>query len=121
MKYELPYYDWTMAAVLINEVGKKLQGDRGENPLKKSEIEAEILSYGIYKPHSIFPSDYSYNLINQDKGSFRFPLFIQVRRGYYLHVGPYFPYSGSILWKGEQVGEWKKGKYTLWQDPRQRE
>lgn len=118
MEYKLPFYDWTMASVLINEVGKKLQADRGETPLKKSEIEEEVLSYGIYKPHSLFPSDYCYNMINQSSVSFRFPLFIQVKRGQYIHVGPYFLYSGPILWKGEQVGEWKKGEYKLWKDPR---
>ena len=118
MDYTLPYYDWTMAAVLMNEVGKKLQDDRGETSIAKSEIEEEILSYGIYKPHSLFPSDYCYNLINQDKGSFRFPLFIRLKRGHYFHVGPYFPYTGPITWKGQQVGDWKNGEYKLWKDPR---
>lgn len=118
MDNKLPFYDWTMAAVLINEVGKKLQSEHGETPLAKSEIENEILTYGIYKPHSLFPSDYCYNLINQSKVSFRFPLFVWVKRGKYLYVGPYFPYSGPILWKGQQVGEWKNGQYALWKDPR---
>lgn len=118
-KFKLPYYDWTMAAVLINEVGKKLQRAHGEKPLKKSEIEDEILSYGIYQPHSLFPSDYCYNLVNKASGSFRFPLYIWLRRGYYLHAGPYFEYTGPILWKGKQVGEWKHGEYNLWEDPRQ--
>ena len=30
MEYELPYYDWKMASVLINEVGKKLQAEHGD-------------------------------------------------------------------------------------------
>ena len=119
MDYKLPYYDWTKASVLINEVGKKLQSEHGDTPLAKSEIEHEIITFGIYKPHSLFPSDYSYNLINQSKVSFRFPLFIRVKRGKYLHVGPYFPYSGQILWKGQQVGGWKNGQYALWKDPRE--
>jgi len=118
MKYALPYYKWTMAAVLINEVGKKLQAQHGDHPLTKSEIEAEILSYGIYQPQSIFPSDYSYNLINRSSSSFRFPLFIRLKRGVYIHVGPYYPYTGQVYWKGTPVGEWKNGEYILWDDPR---
>jgi hypothetical protein len=118
MEYELPFYDWNMASVLINEVGKKLQAEYGDHPLKKCDIEAEILSYGIYKPHSIFPSDYSYNLINRSSGSFRFPLFIWLKRGYYIHVGPGYPYTGPIYWKGNPVGEWVNGAFLLWVDPR---
>ena len=91
MKYKLPYYDWTRAAVLMNEVGKKLQEEHGDRYLTKGEIEVEIVSYGIYKPQSLFPSDYCYNLINRDRGSFQFHLFIWLKRGQYLHVGPYFP------------------------------
>ena len=118
MEFELPYYNWTMASVLINEVGKKLQVDHGDHPLTKGEIDAEILSYGIYKPQSIFPSDYCYNLINRASCSFRFPLFIWLKRGVYLHVGPYNPYTGPIYWKGNPVGEWKNGEFVLWEDPR---
>jgi hypothetical protein len=118
MEYQLPTYNWNMASVLINEVGKKLQAEFGDYPLKKCDIEAEILSYGIYKQQSIFPSDYSYNLISRSSGCFRFPLFIWLKRGYYIHVGPYYPYTGSICWKGNPVGEWKNGAYLLWQDPR---
>jgi len=118
MEYQMPYYDWNMASVLINEVGKKLQVEHGDYPLTKGEIEAEIASYGIYKPESIFPTDYCYNLINRDKGSFRFPLFIWLKRGIYIHVGPFYPYTGSIMWKGKTVGEWKNGEYALWEDPR---
>jgi hypothetical protein len=119
MEYQLPYYEWNMAAVLMNEVGKKLQAVHADGPLKKSELEDEIVSTGIYKPQSIFPSDYCYNLINKDKGSFRFPLFIWLKRGTYIHVGPYYQYTGLILWKGKTVGEWKNGVYVLWEDPRQ--
>jgi len=119
MEYQLPYYDWSKAAVLLNEVGLKLQADHGDAPLTKSEIDDEVVSTGIYKPHSVFPSDYCYNLINKYKGSFRFPLFIRLKRGLYLHVGPYYHYSGPVLWKGMQVGEWKDGQYLLWEDPRQ--
>ena len=119
MEYKLPYYEWSMAAVMINEVGKKLQATHGDGPLKKSEIENEIVSTGVYKPQSIFPSDYCYNLINMYKGSFRFPLFIWLKRGTYIHVGPYYHYTGPILWKGTPVGEWKDGVYMLWDDPRQ--
>jgi hypothetical protein len=119
MEYALPYYDWNMASVLINEVGKKLQAEFGDHPLKKSDIEAEILNYGIYKPHSIFPSDYCYNLINKSSSSFRFPLFIWLKRGYYIHVGPDYPYTGQIYWKGNPVGEWINGAYILWEDPRE--
>ena len=105
--------------MLMNEVGKKLQASHGDGPLKKSEIEDEIVSTGIYKSQSIFPSDYCYNLVNMDKGSFRFPLFIWLKRGTYIHVGPYYHYTGPILWKGTPVGEWKDGTYMLWDDPRQ--
>lgn len=118
MELKLPFYDWTMAAVLMNEVGKKLQAEHGDHPLTTAEIEAGIVSYGIYKPQSLFPTDYCYNLINQDKGSFKFPLFIWLKRGTYIHVGPYYPYTGSIFWKGKPVGEWKHGEYVLWKDPR---
>lgn len=118
MDFKLPYYDWTMASVLMNEVGKKLQAEYGDHPLTKANIEAEIVSYGIYKPQSLFPSDYCYNLINRDQGSFRFHLFIWIKRGHYIHVGPYYPYTGPIKWKGNTIGEWKHGEYVLWEDPR---
>jgi hypothetical protein len=118
MNFQLPYYDWNMASVLINEVGKKLQAEHGDHPLTKAEIDAEILSYGIYQPQSIFPSDYCYNLINSASVSFRFPLFIRLKRGVYIHVGPYYPYTGPIYWKDNLVGEWKNGEYILWEDPR---
>lgn len=118
MDYKLPYYDWNMASVLMNEVGKKLQAEHGDDPLTKGKIESEIVSYEIYQPQSLFPSDYCYNLINRGNGSFRFPLFIRLKRGLYIHVGPYFPYTGPIKWNGEIVGEWRNGEYILWKDPR---
>jgi hypothetical protein len=118
MDYKLGYYDWNMASVLMNEVGRKLQAEHGDHPLNKGEIEAEIVSHGLYKTQSMFHSDYCYNLINRDKGSFRFPLFIWLNRGVYIHVGPYYRYAGPIMRKEKTVEEWMNGEFMLWEDPR---
>jgi hypothetical protein len=67
---------------------------------------------------SIIPSDYCYNSLNKDPASFKVHLFESVGDGMFRCLGTNYPYSGPILWKGEQVGKWEHGKCQLWKDPR---
>jgi hypothetical protein len=117
-KLEKPRYDWTKAANIINESGKLLQSQLGDEIITTGDIEKEVERLGFYKRYSVPPSDFCYNLINKYQGSFCILLFEWVERGKYRYLGPRFNYSGSIYWKGKIVGKWQNGAYELWEDPR---
>jgi hypothetical protein len=60
---------------------------------------------------SILPADYCYNRIN--KGiKFNFHVFESLPDGTYKFLGLNYPFTGPVLWKGEQVGTMKNGRYT---------
>ena len=118
---------WPRAAQIVNEAGRNLQAKFGEKLLTTSAIKQEIvrLGEGEYKPGSIQPQDYCFNLINKAPYSFCYPMFEWVERGRYRYLGPDHPYTGPIFWRPvrgreRQVGEWKDGACDLWEDPRRR-
>jgi hypothetical protein len=112
-------YSSNRAAKIINEAGRKLQAQHGDLPLETNDIDQEVMRLGSYHYHSVPPSDYCYNLINKAPSSVRFPLFEWIERGKYKYLGPGHNFTGPILWKGKQVGEWKSGIFALWEDPRE--
>jgi hypothetical protein len=116
---EAPNYNWTRAAEIINQAGKNWQAQRGDNAIETKDIDKEVSRLGDYSFHSVPPSGYCYNLINKGPSSFHFPLFEWLDLGKYRYLGAGYNYSGPILWKGRKVGEWKSGRFSLWEDPRE--
>jgi hypothetical protein len=110
---------WPRAARIVNEAGRNLQAQSGEELLKAKDIQQEIVRLGGFARGSVLPSDYCYNRINKAPYSFCYPVFEWVERGKYRYLGPNYDYTGPILWKGKQIGEWKCGACNLWEDPRE--
>ena len=93
--------------------------DRADQEFGREEISDLVAkAYPGTKKRNIIPSDYCYNSVNKDPASFKLHLFELLGDGKYKCLGPDYPYSGPILWKGEQVGKWEHGKCQLWNDPR---
>lgn len=97
-------------AVFKNRVGEKFG--------REEIIDLVINTYPGTNRGGVIPSDYCYNAINKDPASFNPHLFESLGHGSFKCLGPGHPYSGSIYWKGEQVGKWEQGKYQIWKDPR---
>ncbi len=97
-------------SVFGNRVGEKLG--------REEIIDLVVITYPGTNRGSVVPPDYCYNAINKDPASFKLHLFESLGDGSFKCLGPGQPYSGSIYWKGEQVGKWDQGKYQLWKDPR---
>jgi len=89
----------------------------GEKFLREEIIDLVVYAYPGTNRSSIIPSDYCYNMINAGI-TFDFHIFELLMRGQYEWLGPNYPYSGPIYWKGEQVGKWEEGRCQLWEDPR---
>ncbi len=122
-KYTPPLGEWPEIARNVNQAGKNLKLQFGERLLRTEDIEREVESLGGYAPGSVLPTDYCYNRINKAPFSFRYPVFERVERGRFRYLGPHYNYTGSILWKPRgaserKMGEWKSGKFVLWEDPR---
>jgi hypothetical protein len=93
--------------------------DRAGQEFGREEISDLVAkAYPGTKKRNIIPSDYCYNSVNKDPASFKLHLFELLGDGKYKCLGPDYPYSGPILWKGEPVGKWEHGKCQLWNDPR---
>jgi hypothetical protein len=87
--------------VFSEEIGKEFT--RGDI------IDLIVEKYPNTNRTSVIPSDYCYNMIN--KGIyFKNHIFEQLETGYYKVLGTSYEYTGPIFWKGEKVGEWKKGE-----------
>ena len=97
-------------SIFQNKVGEKF----GREEIKDLVVNA----YPDTNRSSVIPSDYCYNSVNKDATSFNLHLFESLGEGTFKCLGPSYPYSGPIYWKGEQVGKWEQGKYQLWKDPR---
>lgn len=116
---------WPQAARIIDAVGKQLQAQYGQRPISSSVIMREVERAGGPKKGSALPSDYCYNKINAAPLAFEWHVFVEERRGFYKHLGPASPYTGSVMWKPahgleREVGEWLNGVCTLRFDPRAR-
>ena len=95
--------------------------DRADQEFSREEIKDLVVkAHPGTNKNSIIPSDYCYNLVNKDPASFKLHLFESLGKGKYKCLGPSYPYSGPILWKGEPVGKWEHGKCQLWNDPRRK-
>jgi hypothetical protein len=83
----------------------------------KEIIDLVIQTYPGTNRTSVISSDYCYNITN--KGiSFKNHIFEYLENGNYKVLGHGYDYEGPISWKGEQVGEWRKGEKRpfLWKD-----
>lgn len=105
---------------IIENVGRKLQAQFGDNPIPVNEIvkEARKISNCRYAKSSIMPSDFCYNSVNKDpaSASMNNPMFRRDARGKYMFLGKNYPYSGEVSWtpKGKEtriIGEWVNGNY----------
>lgn len=67
---------------------------------------------------SVIPSDYCYNMVNKDTSSFKLRIFHCIEDNVFICLVENAIYSGPITWKGEIVGRWDAGKYSLSHDPR---
>lgn len=99
-----------LLAVFANQTNERLS--------RQEIIDFVLEKYPDTNATSIIPTDYCYNRINKDKSSFTLRFFEQTEKGMFVHLGVKFPYTGSIFWKGEEVGKWDQGEYKLWNDPR---
>ncbi len=90
--------------------GENSRDRLGDQPFGKRQIVEEVLRLSGYAPNNIFPSDYSYNMINKYPGSFESLLFEQLRRGTYKYLGPEYKYSGTIYCR--KVGEERRSIYS---------
>jgi hypothetical protein len=83
-------------------------------------IELVVNAHPEIKRRSVIPSDYCYNMVNTDINfNFHFFQSLGEREGRYRCIGQYKTYDGSIYWKPigatcRQVGEWKAGRFRLW-------
>jgi hypothetical protein len=87
----------------------------GEEFLREKIIDLVMEAYPETNRASVIPSDYCYNMVNAGI-NFDFHLFESLGEGQYRCLGLYYSYTGVIYWKGEPVGEWKDGKYRVWQN-----
>jgi hypothetical protein len=79
--------------------------------LTRQRIIAEVLeTFPGTKPGSVIPSDYCYNILNRDPSSFKCRLFEWDSQGQYKVLGSNFDYEGPLYWKGQKIGEWRKGQ-----------
>lgn len=117
-KHRPPLSEWPKEAQFVNQAGKNLQLRLGEELLTTEDIQREIERLGRPSGENVRPTDYCYNRINRDTRSCRHPVLEWVEWGKYRYLGPNYNYTGPILWKGKQVGEWKSGVCDLWKDPR---
>ena len=91
------------------------QNRNGEEFLREEIIDLVVHAYPETNRSSVIPSDYCYNMVNAGI-NFDFHMFESLGEGRYRCLGPRNSYTGVIYWKGEQVGEWKNGKYRVWQN-----
>lgn len=78
-------------------------------------IDLVIYSFPGTNRRSVIPSDYCYNLYNRGI-IFDFHILEWVKRNTYKVLGPGYQYNGRILWKGQQIGEWRNGLKTIYED-----
>ena len=114
---------WPRLARMMDEAGRRLQAQHGEEPIPREAIQQEVCRLGGYRGSGVLPSDYSYNLVNQAAFSMLYPVFVRVEHGRYRYVGPAYPYTGPVFWKPKggmerQVGRWEDGLCHLDFDPR---
>jgi len=100
-----------------DKVSSVFRNKIGEEFLREEIIDLVVNAYPGTNRSSVIPSDYCYNLINAGI-AFNFHLFEHREVGLYRCLGEEYQYTGPIYWKKEQAGEWRDGKYRLWQDPR---
>lgn len=115
---------FTRTAGVVDQAAYQLQNKFGDEPIPTGMLQREIERIGGYRPGSVLPSDFCYNLINRASFSGREPLLERVGRGRYRYLGPNHPYTGPIYWKPRegqerQIGSWVDGVCRLDCDPRE--
>jgi hypothetical protein len=91
-----------------------LKDCRGEVLSRQKIIDLVIDSFPSTNRASVIPSDYCYNLYNRGI-AFDFHILEWLERNRYKVLGLGYTYEGSILWRGKQVGEWRKGSPRFWE------
>ena len=110
----------TKTEIKIKDKALSVFQDRiGEEFSREEIIDLVVIAYPGTNRSSVIPSDYCYNLINATL-TFDLHIFESLGEGRYKFLGPNYPYTGPIYWKGEQVGKWEEDTYQLWKDPRKR-
>lgn len=115
--------EMTKIARTFNKAGIQLMKESETNILSGTNIKRRAERIGGYQKNSILPSDYCYNIINKATYSCKTPLFIWLEKNQYKYIGPYYSYSGPLIWRRsdgteKQVGMWNKGILTMNEDPR---
>ena len=87
----------------------------GEEFLREEIIDLVVHAYPETNRSSVIPADYCYNMVNAGI-NFDFHMFESLGEGRYRCLGPHNSYTGAIYWNGEPVGEWRDGRYRLWQN-----
>lgn len=101
-----------------DKVSTVFKGRVGETFESKEIIDLVVNAFPGTNRTSVIPSDYCYNITN--KGiPFAYHQFESVGKALYRCLGLNYPYSGPITWKGEVVGMWEDGVFTLWKDPKE--
>ena len=109
----------------IDEIGRRLQAQRGTQPIPKPEIDREVRRITGLKPGTRafpLPSDRCWNWIKADPISFEHRVFLRTDSGQFRYVGPDHRYTGPVHWQPGgrplQVGECREGAPRLEFDPR---
>jgi len=114
---------WPGMARAVDQAGNALRARYGTSPIPAEEIRREAERIGGYRPGSVIPSDYCYNLVNRARISLTHAVLVRVGRGLYRYVGPGYAYTGPVMWRPKggserQVGSWTEGKCRMTEDPR---
>lgn len=128
----IPFVHWPEIARIVDEVGKRLQVQRGDVALSTTEIKRAIdraiagsaHRATLPKPDWTLPTDFCYNRINAGPGVFEYHVFRWINSGFVKYLGHDCKYTGSVMWKPDgldevRVGEWDNGVCTLHYDPRE--
>lgn len=97
--------DWPRPARIVNDVGKLLQSQLGDEPIPGHRIRRQAERIGGYSRDSILRSDYCYSRVNASPVSFRYPIFEYVRRGQCVVPVCFFQMSGWLTNLEVQEGE----------------
>jgi len=104
--------------IIKDKVSTVFKDKAGQTFTRKGILDLVLTAYPGTNRKSVIPSDCCYNIINAGMIKFDFHIFESLGGGRYRCLGLKYPYTGSIYWRGEEVGKWIEGKYDLWKDPR---
>jgi hypothetical protein len=95
---------------IIERVLSTFKGKEGQTFRRNEIIDLVLQKYPHTNRTSVIPSDYCYNIRNEDSKR-DFQVFEYVSRGLYKYIGPKVKYNGIVYWKGSEYGQWKNGEF----------